>query len=193
MTWIRIIEPHEAEGRLARIYQQSAGGGQVDQILQAHGLRPHTLEGHMALYRSVLHHPRNVLEQAFAEAIGVLVSRINRCAYCVEHHSAGLRRVLRHDPARAEAWLDALDSGPREEVFDTRQRAALAWAEQLTRAPHACSEADIEVLRRTGWDDGEILEVNQIVGYFCYANRTVLGLGVTTDEEKLGEHPEPSR
>lgn len=189
MTWIRIIEPEAAEGRLARIYQQSSGGGQVDQILLAHSLRPHTLEGHMALYRGVLHHPRNTLDPAFAEAIGVAVSRANGCAYCVGHHTAGMRRVLADDE-RAGAWARALETGVYEEVFDPHQCAALEWAERLTLAPSECTEVDIEVLRRAGWDDGEILEINQIVAYFCYANRTVLGLGVTTDGEKLGEHPE---
>ena len=32
-------------------------------------------------------------------------------------------------------------------------------------------------------DNGEILEVNQVAGYFAYANRTVLGLGVTLKDE----------
>ena len=38
-------------------------------------------------------------------------------------------------------------------------------------------------------DDGEILEVNQVVAYFCYANRTVLGLGVTTEGDIIGLSP----
>ncbi|MGB0514342.1 MAG: carboxymuconolactone decarboxylase family protein [Wenzhouxiangellaceae bacterium] len=185
MTWIEVIEPEQAQGHLERIYKRASGGGQVDQILRAHSLRPHTLEGHMALYRSVLHHPRNHLDSAFAEAVGVLVSRINGCAYCIAHHSAGMKRALADDQ-RAGAWLQALESGPRDEVFDTRQRAALAWAEQLCRIPAECSEREIRTLRNAGWSDGEILEINQIVGYFCYANRTVLGLGVTTDGEDLG-------
>jgi len=188
MTWIKIIEPAEADGRLARIYERSAGGGQVDQILLAHSLRPHTLEGHMALYRAVLHHPGNTLDQSFAEAIGVLVSRANGCDYCVEHHLAGMRRALA-DPARGTAWARALEDGPREEVFDTRQRAALVYAEQLALAPAEIAESEIQLLRKVGWDDGEILEINQITAYFCYANRTVLGLGVTSEGEKLGEHP----
>ena len=189
MTWIQIIEPEQAEGRLASIYKRASGGGPVDQILRAHSLRPHTLEGHMALYRSVLHHPRNTLATAFAEAIGVLVSRINRCEYCIAHHSAGMRRALADD-ARTDAWLRALESaesGEGDEVFDTRERAALAWAEQITRAPSDCSEREIQTLRKAGWSDGEILEINQIVGYFCYANRTVLALGVTTKGESLDE------
>ncbi|MEX2500161.1 MAG: peroxidase-related enzyme [Wenzhouxiangellaceae bacterium] len=189
MTWIKIIEQSEADGRLAKIYQRSAGGGQVDQILLAHSLRPHTLEGHMALYRAVLHHSGNTLDQPFAEAIGVLVSQANGCNYCVEHHLAGMRRALA-DPERAEAWTRALEDGSREEVFDTRQRAALAYAEQLTLAPAEVAESEINLLRKFGWDDGQILEINQITAYFCYANRTVLGLGVTTEGESLGEHPD---
>ncbi|MCA1778514.1 MAG: peroxidase-related enzyme [Xanthomonadaceae bacterium] len=192
MTWINIIEPSEADGRLAKIYAKSAGGGQVDQILLAHSLRPHTLEGHMALYRAVLHHPHNALDPAFAEAIGVLVSRVNGCDYCVGHHTAGMKRALSNADC-AEAWSRALESGPREEIFDRCQCAALAYAEQLALAPAEISEREIKLLRTSGWSDAEILEINQVTAYFCYANRTVLGLGVTTEGEALGAHPSTAR
>lgn len=33
------------------------------------------------------------------------------------------------------------------------------------------------------------LEVNQVAAYFAYANRTVSGLGVTTDGDVLGMSP----
>jgi uncharacterized protein YciW len=44
-------------------------------------------------------------------------------------------------------------------------------------------------LRSAGFDDGEILEVNQVVSYFAYANRMVLGLGVNTGGDVLGLSP----
>ena len=44
-------------------------------------------------------------------------------------------------------------------------------------------------MRAAGWDDGEILEINQVTAYFSYANRTVLGLGVNTDGDILGLSP----
>ena len=47
-------------------------------------------------------------------------------------------------------------------------------------------------MRDEGWDDGEILEINQVVSYFNYANRTVNGLGVTTDGDVLGLSPNDS-
>jgi alkylhydroperoxidase family enzyme len=41
-------------------------------------------------------------------------------------------------------------------------------------------------MRRTGWTDGEILEINQVICYFNYANRLLNGLGVTTDGDVVG-------
>ena len=34
---------------------------------------------------------------------------------------------------------------------------------------------------KAGFDNGQILEINQVVAYFAYADRTVLGLGVSTE------------
>ena len=52
--------------------------------------------------------------------------------------------------------------------------------------------ADLDRLREAGLDDGEILEVNQVAAYFAYANRTVQGLGVTTQGDMLGLSPSES-
>ena len=68
----------------------------------------------------------------------------------------------------------------------------MAYAEVLTRKPDRILESDIAALRAAGLDDGEILEANQVVAYFNYANRTVLGLGVTTEGDVLGLSPSNS-
>jgi uncharacterized protein YciW len=47
-------------------------------------------------------------------------------------------------------------------------------------------------LRNAGYNDGEILEINQVVAYFAYANRTVLGLGCSTDGDIIGLSPNDS-
>jgi hypothetical protein len=52
MSWIRVIDPGEAEGPLRDIYRRSAGpDSYIDNVLQIPSLRPHTLEAHMALVR----------------------------------------------------------------------------------------------------------------------------------------------
>ena len=125
MTWIRTIAPKEADGKLKTLYDRIIGaGGQVDNILQAHALRPHTLEGHMALYKSVLHHFGNSLETWILEAVGVTVSRINGCSYCVEHHYTGMKRLLQDD-ARAEAIKAAIIADRPEQALEGKALAAV--------------------------------------------------------------------
>ena len=58
--------------------------------------------------------------------------------------------------------------------------------EKLTLYPGTMVETDVTALREAGWSDGEILEIIQIVGYFCYANRLLNGLGVRTDGDVVG-------
>ena len=47
----------------------------------------------------------------------------------------------------------------------------------------------IREMRAQGYADGEILEINQVAAYFAYANRTVIGLGATTEGDELGLSP----
>ena len=192
MSWIQTIPYEEATGRLRAVYERVKGpGGYIDNILQVHSLRPHTLTGHMTLYKNVLHHTGNALPKTLLETLGVYVSLLNECTYCVEHHFAGLRTLLADDE-RAQTIRHALETNAFDGVFDERERAALHYAETLTRAPSALNADALTALRQAGLDDGEILEINQVVSYFAYANRTVLGLGVTTDGDLLGLSPSDS-
>ena len=50
----------------------------------------------------------------------------------------------------------------------------------------------VKDMRGAGYDDGEILEINQLVAYFAYANRTVVGLGCSTEGDILGLSPNDS-
>lgn len=192
MTWIKTIPYPEADGPLRKLYDRVKGpGDKVDNILLAHSLRPHTLEGHMALYKFVLHHPRNTIAKWFLETLGVYVSLLNGCDYCVEHHFVGLRRLL-GDERRAAAIRAVLEAEDFVAVLDGKQAAALAYARRLTLQPRDVVESDVAALRAMGWGDGEILEINQVTAYFSYANRTVLGLGVTTTGDVLGLSPSDS-
>ena len=65
----------------------------------------------------------------------------------------------------------------------------LQYAKKLTLLSSSITKTDIELLQNNGIDDGEILEANQVTAYFCYANRTALGLGVNTDGDELGFSP----
>jgi len=193
MTWIATIAYDASEGSLRRLYDRVKGpGDNVDNIMLAHSLRPHAMEGHMALYKSVLHHAHNRLDRWLLEALGVYVSLLNGCGYCVEHHFTGMCRLL-GDDTRGRAIRSALEAGAPERIFAGAELALMHYALRLTRTPAAVTADDIAHLRAAGLDDGRILEANQVIAYFAYANRTVLGLGVSTDGDILGLAPGKSR
>ncbi len=193
MPWIDTVPYEQSTGRLRQLYDRVKGpGDNVDNIMMMHSLRPHSMEGHMALYKQVLHHTGNTVPKAFLETIGVWVSLLNRCAYCVEHHCAGLGRLL-GDDTRSAAIRAALESGAIEAgPFEPREKLALRYAEALTRDPSSATGAMVAGMRAAGYDDGEILEINQVTAYFAYANRTVLGLGCSTEGDILGLSPNQS-
>ena len=142
----------------------------------------------MHLYKYVLHHSGNQVPKHFLETLGVLVSLMNGCSYCVEHHFQGLRRLLADDD-RSNAIRAAFETGDPATAFDDKHLAAIRYTTALTRDPSGLTAAAIQTMRTAGWDDGEILEINQVVSYFAYANRTVLGLGVNTEGDIIGLSP----
>ncbi len=189
MTWIKHIPFDSATGKLKKLYERITGpNNNVDNIMLAHSLRPHTMEGHMTLYKYVLHHPGNSLPKWYLEAIGVYVSRLNNCEYCYDHHLAGMTRLL-DDPVRSDAIRLAFEQSNLSAALSDKERAGLEYAACLTRSPGELVESQIQLLRDAGLDDGEILEINQVTAYFAYANRTVLGLGVNTDGDLVGLSP----
>lgn len=192
MSWIRVIPYNESSGKLRRLYDKVTGpGNNVDNIMMVHGLRPHTMTGHMALYKNVLHSSDNALPKWYLETLGIFVSVLNDCLYCIEHHFAGLRRLL-NDDRKANEIKSSLIKKDFITSFGDKFSSGLKYAEKLTLYPNRVKEQDVDAMRNMGMDDGEILEINQVVSYFNYANRTVLGLGVSIKGDILGLSPNNS-
>jgi len=161
MPWIKTVPYAEATGRLKTLYDRVKGpDDNVDNIMMMHSLRPHSMEGHMGLYKYVLRHSANTVPKWFLETLGVWVSLLNDCGYCVEHHFAGLTRLLGDEDRAAEirAALENCDIavGP----FSDAERAALDYARVLTKMPGGITSVMVDGLRALGWDDGQILEIN---------------------------------
>ena len=193
MPWIKTISYEDSVGKLRKLYDRVKGpDNNVDNIMMMHSLRPHSMEGHMAIYKYVLHHSGNEVPKWFLETLGVWVSALNRCNYCVEHHFGGLKRLVADDvkSAQIRAAIDArdVDAAP----LDDAQKEAMRYARILTESPWELTEAHADRLRNLGYSDGEILEINQVSAYFSYANRTVLGLGCSTDGDIIGLSPNNS-
>ena len=192
MSWIQTIDYKDANSSLKRIYDRVKGpDNDVDNVLLIHSLRPHSLAGHMTLYKSVLHNSNNTLPKWYLESIGVFVSHLNNCSYCVKHHFTGFKKLL-NDDKKATIFLEAVKSDSLETFFDSKYLYGINYAKKLTMEVQKIEKEDVERLKTAGFTEGEILEINQVISYFNYVNRSVVGLGVNLKGDTLGLSPNDS-
>jgi alkylhydroperoxidase family enzyme len=98
----------------------------------------------------------------------------------LQHHLASSKRA----GIAPEDWK-ALQAGD-DSRFSEKERAALAYAEKLTRDPHSVNDADFVVLKKH-FNDAEIVDLHLLTGVANLTNRFTdpLGLEVEFPEEKL--------
>ncbi len=95
MSWIEEIEIDAAEGKLAEIYAELIEKrGKVSNILKVHSLNPDAMSNHLDLYMTLMF-GKSGLSRCEREAIAVVVSASNDCAYCVGHHAEALSKLQR--------------------------------------------------------------------------------------------------
>ena len=185
-AWIKMVPDAEASPELLEVLALArTPHGTVDNVMRVHSLRPNTMRGHVVLYRAALHDDANTLPLWLQETISSYVSILNDCPYSLANHWKNARHLIA-DKDRADRIEAALQARRPEDALDGAALALMRYAEKLTLRPGAMEQADVEALRGAGLDDGEILEANQIIGYFNYVNRLLNGLGVTTEGDIVG-------
>ncbi len=85
-----------------------------------------------------------------------------------------------------DALVQQLIDDYRQAEISDRDRAMLDYVVKLTLEPWNMAQDDVERLRQAGFTDREILDINQITGYYAYVNRLADGLGV--ELEPFWEH-----
>lgn len=189
-AWIEMIADDDADAAQSEALELArTPHGTVDNVMRVHALRPSTMTGHVTLYRSILHDDRNTLPAWLQETIGSYVSMLNSCEYSFANHWANARHLI-GDKARADRIETAMMHRKLATEFSEAEHALLEYAAKLTEEPGGMTRQDVARLKDLGWDDGQILEANQITSYFAYANRLLNGLGVTTEGDVIGYYSE---
>ncbi|MEX0771234.1 MAG: carboxymuconolactone decarboxylase family protein [Balneolaceae bacterium] len=88
--FIKIIDSNEAKGRLKQVYEDLINKrGKLADIHKIHSLNPESLVRHMDLYMTLMF-GESPLGRAQREMIAVVVSTVNHCEYCIQHHTEAL-------------------------------------------------------------------------------------------------------
>ena len=131
------------------------------------------------------------LSKTLLELVYLRISQINGCAYCIEMHSRDLLKggMAVEKLVLVTSWREAGD------LFDEFERAALAWAESVTRVAETnVPDADYEAAADV-FDEKQLADLTIAIGMMNAYNRLAISFRVPPAAAKQAEsyaHPTAS-
>lgn len=180
MPYIHTIPYKEADEKLEKVYSQIIQSrGKLAEVHKIQSLNPDALVTHMALYMSIMF-GKSPLKRYQREMMAVVVSAANKCDYCINHHEQALLAYWKDENRTGFLITDRA----KADLSDT-DRLLCELAETLTVSPEADYSEITYSLKEAGFTDREILDAVQVIAYFNFVNRLVIGLGVTHTEGEM--------
>jgi AhpD family alkylhydroperoxidase len=107
---------------------------------------------------------------ALVDLVYLRVSQINNCAYCLDMHTRDLLKKGQkvEKLALVQAWAEAGN------LFDERERAALAWAETVTRVAETGVPDEAYKAARTVFEERELVDLTIAIGLMNAYNRMAI-------------------
>jgi uncharacterized peroxidase-related enzyme len=123
--------------------------GVVPNAFRLIGISPAGLEGFLGLSGAL---GKGALEPATRTRIAVAVAEANSCNYCLSAHSyIGKNLVKLSD--------DELAANRDGGSVDTKASAAVQFAVKLVKTRGHVSSADVEAVKKAGYNDAQIIEI----------------------------------
>ena len=125
------------------------------------------------------------LPRPLVNLVYLRASQINGCAYCIDMHSRDLTKegLAVEKLVLVQAWREA------GSLFDTRERAALAWTETVTRvADTAVPDADFQAASRV-FSEKELVDLTIAIGVMNAYNRLSIGFRIPPKAALSNEQP----
>lgn len=164
MARIRPLDPSEVGPESKAVFDAFyAQRGNIPNMFRTLALVPEimiTAAAHMqAIFNS------GTVPKKLKELLTVRVSQVNACAYCLASHTMLLKQLGATDETIAE-----LEAWEASGAFTPAEKAALAFAEQMTRDANRVDDALWNDLK-AHFSDSEIVELAAVIGLFNYFNR----------------------
>jgi len=110
------------------------------------------------------------LPPVLVDLVYLRISQINNCAYCLDMHTRDL--LKKGQPIEkitlVQAWREAGN------LFDARERAALAWAETVTRVAETGVPDEAYTAARALFDERELTDLTIAIGLMNAYNRMAI-------------------
>jgi AhpD family alkylhydroperoxidase len=127
------------------------------------------------------------IEKPLLDLVYFRVSQINGCAYCLDMHSKDLRFE-----GESEQRLYLLEAWRESPFYSDRERAALAWAEAVTRITegHVPDEVFEEV--RSHFSEQELIDLTMAVITINGWNRINIAFRTAPGDYQPGRFTKPA-
>ncbi len=109
------------------------------------------------------------LEEALLNLVKLRVSQINGCAYCLDMHWKDLRAI-----GESEQRLYSLDAWEESSYYSDRERAALAWAEAVTRVSETHVPDEVYEEAKKHFSEKELADLTMAVAAINTWNRLTI-------------------
>lgn len=154
--------------------------GMVPNVLAAYSFDQDKLRNFANFYNELML-GESGLSKLEREMIGVAVSSVNRCYYCLVAHGQSVRK-LSGDPVLGELLV----INYRVAELSQRQRAMLDFAVKLTESSHTVEEDDRQKLREVGFSERDIWDISTAASFFNMTNRMASAVDMMPNPEYHG-------
>jgi AhpD family alkylhydroperoxidase len=135
-------------------------------------LNPFTVapEGVTALTNVEKYIQKSGLDHRLIALINTRVSQINGCAYCLHMHTKEAREL-----GESETRLHLLDAWHESNLYSPRERAALGWAESLTKIAATHAPDEVYEAARAQFSEKELADLSILIAMINAWNRLAIG------------------
>lgn len=126
---------------------------------------------------------RSPIDQSLLDLVNFRVSQINGCAYCLDMHSKDLR--ARGETEQRLYMLNAWREAP---LYSDTERAALAWAEAVTKLTAGQVSDAVYEQARSQFSDAELVDLTLAIVTINSYNRMNIAFQAPAGDYQPGAH-----
>lgn len=135
-----------------------------------------------ALYGLGRYLAKSPIEKSLLDLIYFRVSQINGCAFCLDMHSKDLRAE-----GETEQRLYLMDAWREAPFYTDKERAALAWAEALTKIKSGMVDDETYNEARKYFSETELVDLTMAVITINGYNRINIAFGAPVGTYHVGQ------
>lgn len=175
MVRIKPLSKEEVRGEVKETFDAMGKKfGMIPNLFATIAHYPKALKPLLDLYQAIS--KESTIEPKLQELVNLEVSKINRCHYCLVHHTQ-MAKAYGVKDEQLKSW----EAGKLEGVFSDKEKTVIEYARQVTKDAEGVPE-DLFKRLNSYFTESEIVNLTLIIGMMNVFNRFNGALGVELEK-----------